>query len=148
MAVSSLDPGLRQGSSPVMKSGNVHHHSAAGLVVSCSDCSTSCLRWYLFIVPVVLNGRKQSSLAIYLDFGYTLMPRVAPRRLVSRMGMKISFSGLLFVWGYRSYHVSACCAPGGLLLELLLMFDGMMVSFEGMVTVPGGMIILWNNDQM
>lgn len=36
----------------------------------------------------------------------------------------------------------------GFLLLLLLMFDGWMVSLEGMLTVPGGVIILFDNDQM
>lgn len=36
----------------------------------------------------------------------------------------------------------------GFLLVLLLMFDGRMVSLEGMLAVPGGMIILFDNDQM
>lgn len=37
---------------------------------------------------------------------------------------------------------------GGFLLVLLLMFDGRIVSLEGMLRVPGGMIILFDNDQM
>lgn len=36
----------------------------------------------------------------------------------------------------------------GFLLVLLLMLDGRMVSLEGMLTVPGGIIILFDNDQM
>lgn len=36
----------------------------------------------------------------------------------------------------------------GFLLLLLLMFDGRMVYLEGMLTVPGGIIILFDNDQM
>lgn len=36
----------------------------------------------------------------------------------------------------------------GFLLVLLLMFDGRIASLEGMLRVPGGMIILFDNDQM
>lgn len=36
----------------------------------------------------------------------------------------------------------------GFLHVLLLMFDARMVSLEGMLTVPGGIIILFDNDQM
>lgn len=91
----------------------------------------------VFIYSTHCLERKAEFLGTVLQLWCTLKPKVASKRV---KGMKSYFSVLVFGWGYRSHCVSASFAPGGV--------SASTVMDTVMLTVPTGMIVLFDNNQM